>query len=302
MKICCLIRDIMPEYIEGLCNDESIKMIKEHIDECEECKTYFEDMSSSMQIPPVVMPEELEPFKKIKKYTKQKSRISAIAAVFCTILVIFGISIMIIVSKKNEKYEMNDNVITAAIEIDNDLFENRMIKIFDSKDLEYLGEALAYLKNNNKVYKKNSITAHVNVYLFTSDGTTIANSFLVYSSDEQLFPLRKFFERESILQQTSLRKLKKEDVYSILLKYNNCSVVLDEKNSDEFLQHISAVNIISITEQEMDSYLCEFEILKTDKSVLNIKISEKSIVVNDSAISYVIEDQDCIGYIYTLIK
>ena len=39
MKISCeIIKDLLPLYQDGICSDESRKLIEEHLQSCDECK------------------------------------------------------------------------------------------------------------------------------------------------------------------------------------------------------------------------------------------------------------------------
>ena len=47
MKISCNIaKDLMIPYLDGICSDESVKLVDEHIRECSECREYLENISS----------------------------------------------------------------------------------------------------------------------------------------------------------------------------------------------------------------------------------------------------------------
>ncbi|MCR4648679.1 MAG: zf-HC2 domain-containing protein, partial [Lachnospiraceae bacterium] len=45
-EICILVKDLLPSYIDGVCSEDSIKIIENHINECEECKAMYESMKS----------------------------------------------------------------------------------------------------------------------------------------------------------------------------------------------------------------------------------------------------------------
>lgn len=44
---CGIIRDLLPLYIDGLCNDESQQAVAEHLQECEKCRVYYESMQAT---------------------------------------------------------------------------------------------------------------------------------------------------------------------------------------------------------------------------------------------------------------
>lgn len=47
---CNIVKDLIPLYIDGCCSEESEKIVKEHIDTCDECKKLFEDMNSATDV------------------------------------------------------------------------------------------------------------------------------------------------------------------------------------------------------------------------------------------------------------
>lgn len=44
---CGIIRDLLPLYIDDVCNDESKQAVKAHLSECENCRSYYESMKST---------------------------------------------------------------------------------------------------------------------------------------------------------------------------------------------------------------------------------------------------------------
>ena len=42
---CNVVKDLIPLYIDGCCSEESEKIVKEHIENCDECKNVFEQMN-----------------------------------------------------------------------------------------------------------------------------------------------------------------------------------------------------------------------------------------------------------------
>ena len=49
MKLsCCIVIDLLPNYLEGLTSIDSNKEIEEHLKTCEQCKKKYEDLSTSL--------------------------------------------------------------------------------------------------------------------------------------------------------------------------------------------------------------------------------------------------------------
>lgn len=84
---CCIVKDLLPGYIDGLTSEETNIEIKEHLENCEDCRTIYERMSA--EIPKEILPEE----KDIDFLKKWKARIwqrYAAIAVFA-----FGIAFLL---------------------------------------------------------------------------------------------------------------------------------------------------------------------------------------------------------------
>ncbi|NLB91683.1 MAG: hypothetical protein GX786_10760, partial [Clostridiales bacterium] len=64
---CPIIQDLLPNYIEGLCSEETVSVIKEHLSQCENCKNKLTIMEEALSSPsPVSTPKN--PLKKIKRH------------------------------------------------------------------------------------------------------------------------------------------------------------------------------------------------------------------------------------------
>ncbi|SES46730.1 zf-HC2 domain-containing protein [Psychrobacillus sp. OK032] len=48
---CSVIRDLLPLYYDGVCSDETKKLVEEHIASCNECKTELESLNVAIEIP-----------------------------------------------------------------------------------------------------------------------------------------------------------------------------------------------------------------------------------------------------------
>ena len=81
---CNVIRDLIPNYIDGLSSEESNKVIEEHLAKCEECKEYYQQMKTGIKTECCGENEEINPFVKIKRNTLRKVCI----AVFITVCVV----------------------------------------------------------------------------------------------------------------------------------------------------------------------------------------------------------------------
>ncbi|MCR5848093.1 MAG: zf-HC2 domain-containing protein [Lachnospiraceae bacterium] len=51
---CCLIKDLLPSYIDELCSEETNAIVKEHLDGCENCRRIYTAMTSDVSGNPAV--------------------------------------------------------------------------------------------------------------------------------------------------------------------------------------------------------------------------------------------------------
>lgn len=65
---CNIIKDLFPSYIDGICSEDTSRVVEEHIHHCEKCRKYLEMMEqpTNTSLPEEVMVAKA-PFKKINK-------------------------------------------------------------------------------------------------------------------------------------------------------------------------------------------------------------------------------------------
>lgn len=63
---CNIVKDLIPLYIDGCCSEESEKIVKEHIRDCDDCKKLLEDMKSPYDI--VTVSESPKTFSKLNDW------------------------------------------------------------------------------------------------------------------------------------------------------------------------------------------------------------------------------------------
>ncbi|MBQ3817451.1 MAG: zf-HC2 domain-containing protein [Clostridia bacterium] len=81
---CNIIKDLIPLYIDNCCSDEACKAVKEHIEECPDCKSVYEDMNSSSLEQVSVQQEPL----KLKRVNDWKASILQSVLLFISFAVI----------------------------------------------------------------------------------------------------------------------------------------------------------------------------------------------------------------------
>ena len=85
---CNVIKDILPSYVDGICSEDTVELIEEHLHNCVECKTHLAMMQKDyVEIIPEPVRDAITPFKKVNK----KRRIQVITAIVLTfILTVIG--------------------------------------------------------------------------------------------------------------------------------------------------------------------------------------------------------------------
>lgn len=78
MKLdCCVVRDLLPLYVENMVSDQTAELIKQHLMECPECQNEYESFKDSgrldvLETPVNSLPAEGKPFKKlVQKLNRQ---------------------------------------------------------------------------------------------------------------------------------------------------------------------------------------------------------------------------------------
>ncbi|WP_288885145.1 zf-HC2 domain-containing protein [uncultured Eubacterium sp.] len=97
-KMCNIVKDMLPLYIDDLCSDESKKMVEDHIKECEECRHVLESMKegeeaiASYDVNNFDSDEQL--IKRVSKDINRKtgkSRKIAAACIGVVVVLLFGL-------------------------------------------------------------------------------------------------------------------------------------------------------------------------------------------------------------------
>lgn len=134
---CKIVQDLLPTYIENLTSEESTRFVEEHLKNCAECKTVFDNMKESIEKDEI---ENTEIIKKIKKY---KRKIKLIKTIF--ILAILAFPLYFIGNTAFKFY-----VIKNAYE------RNTNYKNFESFTVEYYDENVERYENHYTTYYKNN--------------------------------------------------------------------------------------------------------------------------------------------------
>ena len=109
-KDCKIVQDLLPNYIDNLTNEETNAYIEKHLEECEECKTIYENMKKELKIG-TEKPDKRE----INFFKKYRNKLRILRIILLVIFMIFVLDscrkIIIIsdLSNKAEQYAKSSN-------------------------------------------------------------------------------------------------------------------------------------------------------------------------------------------------
>lgn len=95
MMQCNIIRDLFPNYIDGLTSEESCRAVEEHVQECAECRDFLNAMKAELEsekypkIDEIQAKTEIKAFKKLKK-VMDRAVFGTIAAVLLIAVIAWG--------------------------------------------------------------------------------------------------------------------------------------------------------------------------------------------------------------------
>lgn len=69
---CHIVQDLMPNYVDGLVNPDTMKDIEQHLQVCESCRALHAKLSAPLADPPPTDMAELDYLKKVRKRTSKK--------------------------------------------------------------------------------------------------------------------------------------------------------------------------------------------------------------------------------------
>lgn len=90
MKISCdIIKDLLPLYHDGVCSDDSRKLIEDHLTDCDQCKAELQLMHNEFSMKHTKKNlEDAEAVKKLSKRWKKSMTTSLLKGIVVTIITI----------------------------------------------------------------------------------------------------------------------------------------------------------------------------------------------------------------------
>lgn len=88
MNKCSIVKDLLPLYVDGVCSEESHRLITEHLKECKACRDELDMLSFDFKISSA---DEKEAVKKFKKKTERRVTVKAISVILALAVAVFGV-------------------------------------------------------------------------------------------------------------------------------------------------------------------------------------------------------------------
>ncbi len=135
---CGIIRDLLPLYIDDVCNEESKQAVHNHLSECEKCRSYYEAMKSTEGFVEKKSDNSEDgkmanSLKNVKNTINKKIRNVVLCAVAAVLVVIVGFNLLFNVAIKN--VSLDDISISANVYSLAELIENPVSQVPNSESV-----------------------------------------------------------------------------------------------------------------------------------------------------------------------
>lgn len=135
---CGIIRDLLPLYIDDVCNEESKQAVENHLSECEKCRNYYKSMKSTEGFvakendnsEDMKMANNL---KNVKSKINKKIRNIVLGAVAAMVFVIVGVALLFSVALK--EVSPDDVIVSANVYSFEELIENSASNVPNSESV-----------------------------------------------------------------------------------------------------------------------------------------------------------------------
>lgn len=174
-KKCKIVQDLLPNYIDGLTNDDTNLFIKEHLKECSDCQRVLKNMKQKL-IEDKPMKDSKE-VKYIKKYNKKLKILKLI--IFLILLISLGIVVHYYLLFKNAYFKAANQLVSMYSEgMYPDAFYATIEDISDTGVYGVKEITVKGLSINDKNHRKK--------YCFTVALDNIGNNFKIKSNGNDI--------------------------------------------------------------------------------------------------------------------
>lgn len=142
---CDIIEDLLPSYIEGLTSRSSNKEIEEHLQHCEGCKNFYQEMSGSTEkVKAAVNPTEIKNLDYLKKVRRKQIKRVILSVCIMLVLFIAAIGLFLVNTQVSLKdIKLSYQKIGSSFQVN--------LKLEDGYDLIFSGETRALYNKENQV-------------------------------------------------------------------------------------------------------------------------------------------------------
>lgn len=132
---CGIIKDLLPIYIDDVCNEESKEAVENHLSECEKCRSYYETMKSTDDFEEKKNANSddmklADSLKNMKLKINKKIRNTVLFALATVVVFIFGFNFLFNAAVKD--VSLNDISVSANVYSLAELMENTADDFSDS--------------------------------------------------------------------------------------------------------------------------------------------------------------------------
>ncbi len=149
-KLCNIIKDLLPSYIENLTNEETNSFIESHIADCSECKELLENMQKEIE---VNSPKKEEKnFKYIKRYSQKLKIFRNILLIIALVFTLIIARRFIIINDLSNKAMIAESKTNYYIKLE--FYLNRKFMIYEKYNKDEISLAIKkiyYIDNPNNV-------------------------------------------------------------------------------------------------------------------------------------------------------
>jgi hypothetical protein len=119
---CEVVRDLMPNYIEGLTSEVTNSLVSGHLEECEACKSLYDKLKADMTVPKFEKKDLLRLLRAIRKAKLTQIILAVLGGIILTWAVIFVMNAPFSVVSPNEIqeqdiYKLSDNSMVVAFKV-----------------------------------------------------------------------------------------------------------------------------------------------------------------------------------------
>ena len=114
MLTCNIVKDLLPNYIDGLVSEETAQEIAEHLTECADCRTAYEQMKTPVALIIEQDRKEIDYLKKIR--AKTKSHVLKYSVICTSVVVVLAVAFMFIIARGTSVKSADLNYVASITE------------------------------------------------------------------------------------------------------------------------------------------------------------------------------------------